>query len=296
MTAPDPLLNAEDEPERARPLFSRGFWAAMAFTLLCVIAAVALVKLGPGLFPANRPPAANSARAAAAAAAPSIDQRLADIQARLQTQQTAAVSPPAGGADDLAALKTRVQRLEAGRHDLAQAAGAALAAAALSQAASSSRPFAGELAAMEAALPDSADLRALRPLAQAGAPTTAALAAEFSDAAARAAVASRARARGTGILARIAQAFAAIVTVRRVDRTEGGGIDAVLARAGRRVDDGDLEGALAELAVLPPAGQDALAGWRTRAGKRLEIDRRLASLRLQALAQLSRAERQEPAP
>ena len=294
MTAPDPLLTAEDEPERPRPLFSRGFWAAMAFTLLCVIAAVALVKLGPGLFPASRAPAANTARAAAAA--PSIDQRLADIQARLQAQQTAAVSPPAGGEDDLAALKTRVQRLEAGRHDLAQAAGAALAAAALSQAASSSRPFAGELAAMEAALPDSADLRALRPLAQAGASTTAALAAEFSDAAARAAVASRARARGTGILARIAQAFAAIVTVRRVDRTEGGGIDAVLARAGRRVDDGDLEGALAELAALPPAGQDALAGWRTRAGKRLEIDRRLASLRLQALAQLSRAERQEPAP
>ena len=298
MTAPDPVeLAAPVDPAAYRPrrsLFSAGFWAAMAFCVLCVAGGAALVRFGPALWPV-KPPAA-PAKPIPAAATPTIDQRLADIQARLQAQETAAVSPPAGaGPADLETLKARVARLEADRTRLTQAAAAALAAATLSQSASGSRPFAGELEAMEAALPDSADLRALRPLAQSGAPTAASLAAAFPDAAARAAVASRARTQGSGVLARIAQAFAAIVTIRRVDRSQGGGVDAALARADRRVEDGDLEGALGELGALPPAGREAMAGWIQRAQRRVEIDRRLVGVRLEALAALSRA-RQEPQP
>ncbi len=141
-------------------------------------------------------------------------------------------------------------------------------------------------------MPESADLRALRPLAETGAPTVAALAAEYPDAAARAAVASRAHAQGEGVIARIAQAFAAIVTIRRVDQVEGPGVDAVLARAERRVDAGDLSGAIGELSGLPPAGQDAMAAWRVRAQRRAEIDRRVAAVRAAALADLGRMSRE----
>ena len=149
-------------------------------------------------------------------------------------------------------------------------------------------PFAGELAALQAALPDSLDVAALRPLAETGAPTTSALAAEFPEVAARAAIASRARARGEGLFAQIAQALAAIVTVRRVDKTEGTGSDAVLARAQKRLDEGDLAGASAELAGLPAAGRDATATWRQRAARRIEIDRRIQAIRAAALAELAR--------
>ncbi len=296
MTAPDPVqLTAPLDPAAygKRPkLFSASFWAVIAFGVLCIIAGSAVVSFGPKLFP----PKAAPAPVAAAPLPSSVDQRLADIQAKLQAQQTAAVSPPVSGSSELEALKARVDRLEADRRRVAGAAAGALAAASLSEAANASRPFSGELSVLEASLPDSPDLRALRPLAETGAPTPTALAAEYPDAAASAAVASRARARGTGILARVAQAFAAILTVRRVDSLEGKGVDPVLARAQRDVDNGDLAGALNELRALPPAGQDAVAAWRMRAQRRVEIDRRVAGIRAGALMALNRAASDGDAP
>jgi hypothetical protein len=62
----------------------------------------------------------------------------------------------------------------------------------------------------------------------------------------------------------------------------------VLARAEALVGEGDIEGALAELDALPPAARDALTGWRARAERRAEVDRRVAGIReasMRALAE-----------
>ncbi len=298
MTAPDPANVASPVDPAAygprRPLMGVTFWIVIAFAAVCIVAGVAVGRYGAQLFP---PKPAAQASAPADVPAASLDARLADIQARLKTQEA---TPPAASAEppsaEVTALSQRVDRLESDRKRLTRAAAAALSAAALSQAAAASRPFPGELAVVEAALPESADLRALRPLAETGAPTLAALAAEYPDAAAKAAVASRARARGTGWIARIAQAFAAIITIRRTDQLNGKGVDAILARAQRKVDDGDLQGALSELSALPPSGRDAMADWRARAERRAEIDRRLASIRASALADLARASQDPGSP
>lgn len=124
-------------------------------------------------------------------------------------------------------------------------------------------------------------------MAVVGAPTRAALAAEFPPAAGRAAVAARTPAQGDGLLARISHAFAAIVTIRRVDHVVGDSPDAILARAEGMIADGDLAGAFAELDKLPEGAREVLAPWRARAQRRLEVDRRVSAIRAAALQDLS---------
>jgi hypothetical protein len=296
MTAPDPVqLAAPVDPAAYghRPkLFGVVFWLAIGFVVMLMAAGYGVAQFGPRLMPLKAAQA--PAKPAPKPAGPTLDERLADIQAKLAAPPPAVAAEPASA--QLSALSDRVARLESDRRRVVGAAAAALAAASLSEAASGSRSFSGELASLEASLPSSTDLRALRPLAETGAPTLTALAAEYPDVAARAAVASRARAQGTGVFARIAQAFAAIFTVRRVDKLEGTGVDAILARAGRDIDDGDLAGALRELSALPPAGQSATADWRARAARRAQIDERVAGIRAAALAQLIGAAAESPAP
>ena len=67
----------------------------------------------------------------------------------------------------------------------------------------------------------------------------------------------------------------------------GGDADAVLARAERLVDDGDLDRALRLLDKLPPGAREALAPWRVRAERRAEIDRNAQALRVRALETLT---------
>ena len=296
MTAPDPAqLAAPVDPAAYGPrtrLLTPAFWLVIGFAVLCILAGAWIAVMAPKVFkPRPAPPPAP-----AVAPIASVDARLADIQARLAEQQASPPQPLAPASAEIAALTQRVQRLEDDRRHIAGAAAGAVAAASLSEAANASRPFGGELAIISTTVADSPDLRALRPLADTGAPTLASLAAEFPDAAARAAVASRAHAQGAGLFATIAQAFAAILTIRRVDKLDGKGVDAVLARAGRHVDDGDLGGAVAELTALPPPGQEAIRPWRERAQKRVEIDRRVAAVRATALAELIRAARTGEAP
>ena len=117
----------------------------------------------------------------------------------------------------------------------------------------------------------------------------AALAADFAVEADHVAVASRAPPQGSGLFKRLIHTLAAVLTIRRVDKLTGNTPDAVLARAQRQVDDGDLEDALTTLADLPPAGQQAVAAWRTRAARRVEIDRLIAAIRQGAAQELAEA-------
>jgi len=282
MSPPSDEITAPKDPAeyRPRPLMGATYWAMMALMLLCVLAGVAIALFVPKVLapktvaPAAAPAAAGPDHAAAAAPAPTA---------------VAAVSPPAPTipSPDVDRLSARVASLEQREAGAAQAAAAALAAAAVVEASQGQGPFSDELAALRAMSPPSPELEALSALAQAGAPSRTSLAQSYPDYAARAAVAARAPGKGAGLGDRIAYALARVVMLRRVGDAPGDGVDAVLARAERQVDDGDLAGALKTLDRLPPGARDAMAPWRLRAERRAEIDRDAAALRARALRALT---------
>ena len=282
-----PVNPADYRRRRSDRIMGPFYWGLMIGALTCVLAGIVVAKFLPTLVtvklpqvPALTRPAAPPAETPAATATPATE-----------SSEVAAVSPPLPGVApppaQVAELSTRLDRIEAGQKRTTAAAGAALATASLVQAAQSSRPFSGELAAVAALAPDTTDIAALRSIAVTGAPTRSALAVEYADAAAKAAVATRAPAQGEGLVARATRALAAIVTVRRVDHAKGDGPDAVLARADAFAQEGDLENALKELSRLPPRGRDAMTTWRVRAQSRIDIDRHVAAIRDDAIRNLS---------
>ncbi|HEV2365802.1 MAG TPA: hypothetical protein VGS12_16550 [Caulobacteraceae bacterium] len=258
-------------------ILSPAFWAMMGFAVLCILSGVAVVTVIPRWTSSlNRPPPAP-----APAAPPALETPAPAAAAPL-----AVAAPPAS---DLAGLEGRVDTLESGQSRALAAAAAALAAADLTEAASSGRPFADELAAAERVLPGSPELTALRPLARAGAPSRAALAADFSDLAAQASVAARRPAKGASVLAQIGYALSRIVDIRRVD-ANAKGPDALIARAERAAATGDLEAAIDLVGALPPQARAPLQPWLAQARARIALDRTLAALRLQALSGLAQAQ------
>jgi hypothetical protein len=278
--APDPDLTAPRDPAvyRPRPLLGVTFWAMIAFGVLCVLAGVALASFGPRLL-ARTPtltvlpePASAPEHPTPAAPAP--------------VAAPAAAPEPAATAD-VERLNARVAALETHETRTSQAAAAALAAAAAVEASQGSGPFADQMAGLVAISPPSPELSALTRLAEVGAPSRAALAASFPDYAARAASAAHAPSDGAGLGAWITYQLSRIVALRRVGDVPGNSVDAVLARAERQVEDGDLDHALRTLDRLPANARDALSAWRTRADRRAEIDRNAAALRTRALQGLA---------
>jgi len=257
-----------------RPLLGGVFWVMMAFCALCLLAAAAVFILGPRLAPARH--------AAAPAETPS-------VAATAFAPAAITPAPPVGSPD----LTARVQRLETGQTRIVDAAAGALAAASLSDAAAKPAPFTADLAAVARLLPGSPDALALAPLAQEGAPTRAALAADLTDIGAQVSTAAREPGQNASFMDRAFYAFSRVVTVRRID-INATGTDAVLARAERAADDGNLEGAVALLDTLPDQAKSALAPWRDKAERRIEIDQRIAALRAQAMANLAAAQGTPP--
>ncbi len=284
--AATPINPADYRRRRSDRIMGPFYWGLMIGAFLCVVAGVVVAKLVPSLVTVKLPQVPALTRPAA----PPAETAAAPAATTTESSEVAAVSPPLPGVPppaQVAELSTRMDRIEAGQKRTTAAAGAALATASLVQAAQSSRPFSGELAAVAALVPDTADIAALRAIAVTGAPTRAALATDYADAAAKAAVSARAPAQGEGLVARATRALAAIVTVRRVDHAKGDGPDAVLARADAFAQEGDLENALKELSRLPPRGRDAMAAWRARAQSRIDIDRHVAAIRDDAIRNLS---------
>ena len=254
-------------------------WAWMASCVVCLALGVSVAVFGPKLFPPPASPAetAEPQRPIAAEASPA-------------PAPTTAPATPAN--PETQALSARLDRLEYGHRALAEAAASALAAANLSQAAETGRPFSAELTMLARTLPETRDLSQLRPLAERGAPTRAVLAAEFPEMARRASFAAKAPPDGSSLIARLNHALSVLFTVRQVNRLKGGDPDAVLARAERRVNDGDLEGAVRELDALPPKGQAAAKDWVDRARSRAEVERQISGIRIQALRSLAAADRE----
>ena len=284
MTAPSdrPEATAPEDPAvyRPKPLLGATFWAMVAFAVLCVLAGVAIANFGPRLL-------ADRYGSAATPAAPVAAEPAAPSPAPASTAPAAALAPAADPAPDVARLDARVTRLETEQAHASQAAAAALAASVVVEASQGAAPFAEELAAFRAIAPPSPELQSLERLAQTGAPSRIALAASFPDYAARAASAARAPGDKAGLGDRIVYALSRIVSLRRVGDVPGDGVDALLARADRAVEDGDLDGALRTLDRLPPSAREAVAPWRGRAERRAEIDRNAQALRARALQALA---------
>ena len=279
MSPPDPdditlPRDPHDYSLRRRGL-GLAFWAAMVFGLLCILAGIAIDRYGPKLFPAHPAP-------------PPVPRGVASYMQPVQIPPPSidAVSdgpaPTAAAPADVASLAARLDRLDAADQRLRQAASEALAAADVGQAAQTSRPFADQLTRLQRLLPDSADLRTLSGYAATGAPSRAALAMQLDGLADRVAVAAREPPKDSGALAHLGHMLAAVFTIRRVDRLTGADPDAILARAQRSADDGDIESAVAELDGLSAPGRDAAAGWRAEAERRIEIDRLTAAIRTSA--------------
>lgn len=271
-------------PPRDPAVFARrgpglGVVAIVALCLVCVILGFAGAQIA-GMFRDKAAPAASPA------AVPStVPEAL--IPAPYAPPLAGPVSAAPVTTSNVEAIEARLAQVEIGQRRTLAAAGAALAASSLAEAAQTSQPFEAELAALERVLPLSADARALRPLAESGVPSRAALDAEFSDVAARASVEARAPGEGAGFLDRFLYSLSAVVTVRRVGSTVGDSPDAVLARAESQVAEGDIAGALTTLKALPAKSTRAVAPWRARALQRLALDRALSTIRAQALAELT---------
>ncbi len=285
MTAsPDPSeISAPRDPAAyGRARAGPGPWAVAAFGVICVLAGAATALIGLDRFAVAppAPPAALSApQPVATEGAP------APAAPILSSAPDAAL--PGEPASELTGLNARVSAVEDEHRRMARAAAAALAAAGLMEAAQTSRPFPGELAALEAVGPAAPGLNSLRRLAETGAPSRIALARGFPDAAARAGAASRAPEEGAGLVARLSYALSRVVTLRRVGEVAGGGVDAILARAEREVEDGEIDQALKTLDALPVPAREAMSSWRDRAERRAEIDRQVAAIRAQALRDLT---------
>jgi hypothetical protein len=262
---------------RPRPLLGFTFWAMIAFAVLCVLAGVAIANLGPRLFatPAAKAPAEAASTVEASVPAP----------APVPAVAAAPIAAPAG--PDVERLSARVTALESRQAHASQAAAAALAVSAVVEAAQGAGPFAEEMASLRAVSPPSRELESLARLAQSGAPSRTALAASFPDYAARAASAARAPGDRARLGDRIVYELSRIVTLRRVGDVPGDGVDAILARAERQVEDGDLDRSLRTLDRLPAGARDAMAPWRVRAERRAEIDRNAQALRARALQALA---------
>jgi hypothetical protein len=268
------------------------FFAWISVAVLFLVAAIVIGVFGPKIWPvkAKPHPVATAVRSVNAASPAALQARIVQLQQELDDARRAASAAgtnPALQPASAQALNQRLDRVEAYERRAGRAASAAVAAGALADAAQTSRPFPGELSALERLMPDSSLVAGLRPLAETGAPTRAALAAEFPDIAARAARAAHAPKPNAGFLARAIAALGSLITVRRVDDFTGNSPDAILTRAERRVDDGDIEGALDQLRTLPPAALAATADWRERAQRRVDIETRIAQLRTAALRDLA---------
>jgi hypothetical protein len=293
-SAPDPAHLSEPGLPKDPALYGlrrRGLgaavWVLIAFTFLCAISGLAIARFGPQWFSAKAP--ANSA-ASVTPTTPGAAASPAPLAQTPPSPSLAQAAPPASAPSaEVAALAARVDKLQADQRRAALAAGEALAASALTEAAQSSGRFDDQLAGLDALLPDTSDLRALRALAETGAPSRAALATEFAAVADRVAVAAKTPPPGASLMARIVHALASVFTVRRIDQLSGDSPDAILARAQRKVDDGDLEGALKDLDTLPQTGRDAVAGWRARAARRVQIDHLVAAIRQAAVRDLAAA-------
>jgi hypothetical protein len=231
-----------------------------------------------------------------------LSQRIAVVEASARTAADLAARMPAleNGAKAAAELSPRVAAIETGvksiQADLAKQAAAqaagdraarfAVATGALNAAVERGTPFATEFAAVKPLAPNAGALAPLESVASRGVPGVEALARELA-----ALIPAIQRAAGSpnqdgSVLERLQANAERLVRIRRVEETPGDDPAAVVSRIEAKAAQQDVDGALAELAKLPPAARAPAEDWIKKAQSRraaLEQSRRLHADALAAL-------------
>lgn len=220
---------------------------------------------------------ASQARQSAEAA----QKAVSDLRAGMQD---AAKNAPGGVAPEaLEALRQRVAALEQSVKDsrgaIAEAAAKAeatskavrlaLGAAALRAAVENGSPYAEALAQMKALGAEPASLAPLEPFAQSGVPSKAALVQELNDLlpALRQSSGAQGAASG-GFFERLQANAGRLVRIRPVDAPSGDAPADALARIEAEAAKADIDGALADLAMLPEAARKPAQAWIAKARQR----------------------------
>lgn len=171
------------------------------------------------------------------------------------------------------------------RGDRADALGPAVAAGALVQAVEAGMPFTAELAALRTLGLNAAPLDALQPFAESGLPTLAELRSGFEAAAASVDVSTPVP-EDAGAIGRLLESARGLVEVRPANPTGGADPAAVIARMRGALAAGDVRTALNEREALPQDGKAKTEEWARAAQARLAADDLLAQLRAEALSRL----------
>jgi len=230
-------------------------------------------------------------------AAPAID--VSALEGRMSKLEAgfAALDRPAA---DLGPLNQRLDKLEgalaAPKNETRVAAdnvppnrdwaGLAVVAQALSNRLAAGAPFALEQTALEHLGADPAKLAALKPLADKGAPSAAALAADFAKAA-PAILAAAAPKSGDGVMDRLMANMGKVVRVTPVGEVAGDDPAALVSQIGAALDRGQIAPALAAWARLPEPAQQASQEWAHAAQARAGADAAAQSLLDDALTRLA---------
>lgn len=247
-------IDAVDNPSAASAPHEDGLDAEVIASLE---AALADERERAGALEAALADARRDAEAAAAT--------LAD--ARMQAEEARSV---------ISALRAENDALKTAPKTSPIAAGA-IALNAIFDAAESGAPFAGDLATLKQAGPDSRAIDVLAQYADTGAPALSEIREGF-NAAARAGLASANRVSADGVVERYGARIAGLFNMRPATPQPGGTPGAIISRAEHAVHESNLPTAVTELEALPEAAQDAMSDWMTRARQRIEFDEALRSL------------------
>jgi hypothetical protein len=201
---------------------------------------------------------------------------------------------------ELKTLTTRLAAVEGGgkaiESELAKRAAAdsrdrsgrmAVAAMAVNVALERGEPFSAELAAVKSLGVDPKLVTPLEPFAASGVPTPGALARELSALVPSLLAAAGPPLRAGGFLEKLQSNAEKLVRIRPLDEAAGSDPAAIVARIEVKAAKGDLAGALADLADLPPTGRAPARAWIEKAQARsaaVESSRRLAADSLAGLS------------
>lgn len=161
----------------------------------------------------------------------------------------------------------------------------AIASAALRSALDRGAPFTAELDTLASLTTDAASISSLRPYAEQGVASLAALKADAESSAAAIIAAADPPDENAGFFSRLLHSAGSLVTVRPIGSVDGTDAASILARMEAAISDGRLDAAVAEYNSLPPASQAASASF----GERLKARQAADQLVAQAIAAATKA-------
>lgn len=172
-------------------------------------------------------------------------------------------------------LIDRLQKVETEVNDPSRrnAVARAIAASGLKAAIDRGGSFVTELETFAGVAADETAVTGLKPFAEAGVPTRAALAAAFPDAANAVLAALNKPDPSLGFAERLWSSALSLVKVRPVGEVEGDTPEALLARSENALKAGDLEKALAEWNRLPEEGRAAAPDFGKGLAARIEVEK-----------------------